>query len=102
MQDKLLTTREVSYILGISEKDVLDLVENNLLPHFKVAGEFVRFKKQDILRVREAVNKKYNLPHYRYKRGERLREFIYFNDFYLVSAAIIIFLIWLVFKDFHL
>lgn len=99
MKEKLLTTREVSQILGLSEQDIIDLAKANLLPSFKVAGEFLRFRKEDILRVKETIKKKYNLPEIEYRTFERLREFIYFNDFYIISAAIIIALLWFVFKD---
>ena len=49
MGEKLLTTREVSKILDISEKDVIELTQANKIPHFKVAGEFLRFKKKILL-----------------------------------------------------
>ena len=62
MSERLLTTREVSHILGISEKDIINLAGSNLVPHFKVAGEFLRFRREDILRVKPAIKKRYNLP----------------------------------------
>lgn len=99
MQEKLFTTREVSHTLGISEKDVIDLANKNLIPHFKVAGEFLRFRKEDILRIKPAIKKKYSLPEKNYRSLEKVREFIYFNDFYLVSAVIVIFLLWIIIKD---
>jgi hypothetical protein len=73
----------------------------NLLPHFKVAGEFIRFKRKDILRFKETIKRKYNLPEKKYKRLERFKEFLYFNDFYIICTGIIIALLWIIFKDFH-
>jgi excisionase family DNA binding protein len=99
MREKLLTTREVSQILGLSEQDVIDLAKANLLPSLKVAGEFIRFRKEDILRVKETIKKKYNLPEKKHHRFERLKEFLYFNDFYIISSAVIIVLFWVIFKD---
>ncbi|MDP2922210.1 MAG: helix-turn-helix domain-containing protein [Candidatus Omnitrophota bacterium] len=99
MKEKLLTTREVSQILGLSEQDVVDLAKANLLPSFKVAGEFLRFRKEDILRVKETIKKKYNLPEKKHHSIERIKEFFYFNDFYVVSAAVIAVLLWFVVKD---
>lgn len=101
MEEKLLTTREVSHILRISEKEVIDMANANLLPHFKVAGEFVRFKRKDILKVKETIKRKYNLPDRKHRKAERLREFIYFNDFYIVCTGIIIALLWVILKDFR-
>ena len=99
MKEKLFTTREVSHTLGISEKDVIALANRNLVPHFKVAGEFLRFKREDILRIKPAIKKKYNIPEKKDRSLERVREFLYFNDFYLVSAMIIIILLWVILKD---
>jgi excisionase family DNA binding protein len=99
MKDKLLTTREVSHILGLSEKEVIDLAYSNLLPHFKVGGEFLRFKREDILKVKNTIKKKYNLPQGKYQRKEKLKDFFYFNDFYILSTIIIIILLWIIFSD---
>lgn len=99
MKEKLLTTREVSNLLGIPEKDVIDLANSNFLPHYKVAGEFLRFKHEDIIRIRPAIKKKYNLPDRKHRYIEKAKEFIYFNDFYIISTAIIILLLWVVIKD---
>ena len=99
MGENLLTTREVSKILGISEKDIIDLSNADLLPHFKVAGEFLRFRKDDIAKVKADIRKKYNLPHARFHRSDKIRDFFYFNNFYIVSTAIIIVLLWIIFKD---
>lgn len=99
MKERLFTTREVSHTLGISEKDVIGLANQNIIPHFKVAGEFLRFKKEDILRVKPAIKKKYNIPEKKDRSLEQVKEFIYFNDFYLVSAVIIAVLLWVIFKD---
>lgn len=99
MKEKLCTTREASHALGIHEKDVIELANKNIIPHFKVAGEFLRFRKEDILRIKPAIKKKYNIPERKDRSLERIREFIYFNDFYLISAIIIIVLIWIIVKD---
>ncbi len=99
MKEKLFTTREISQVLGISEKDIIELANKNLIPHFKVAGEFLRFKKDDITKFKPKIKKKYNLPEKKGHVLEGAREFFYFNDFYLVSAIIIIILLWVIIKD---
>ena len=57
MKDKLLTTREVSQILNISEKDIIELTMNDKICHFKVAGEFLRFKKEDVVGLKKEDRK---------------------------------------------
>jgi len=98
MQEKLLTTREASRALGISEKEIIDLAESDAIGHFKVAGEFLRFRKEDVLKARAAVKKKYNLPEKKHLRMARVKEFFYFNDFYIASAVIVAILLWIIIK----
>lgn len=97
--EKLITTREVSLMLGLSEQDVMDLAAANILPHFKVGGEFLRFRREDVLKVKKNVAKRYNLPEGTQRRSNRVKEFFYFNDFYIVCTIIIIALLWIIFKD---
>jgi len=98
-KERLLTTREASHVLGIAEKEIIDLSQSNIIPHFKVAGEFLRFKKEDIVSIRSAIRKKYNLPEKNYRLVEKLKEYFYFNDFYVISTLVIIFLLWVIIKD---
>jgi excisionase family DNA binding protein len=99
MREKLLTTREVSQLLNISEKDIIDLAHAGILPHLKVAGEFLRFKHEDIMHVKEKVKKRYNLPEKKSKSHESFREFLYFNDFYVISGVLVVALLVLIIKD---
>lgn len=95
----MLGTREVSKILGISEQEIIELANSHLMPHFRVAGEFLRFKKEDVLRLKPVIKKKYNIPERKHHRLEKMREFLYFNDFYIVSTVIILILVWIIVKD---
>lgn len=97
---KLLTTREVSQELGLLEKEVIQLAQENKIPHFRIAGEFFRFKKEDILRVKPKVKRKYGIRENKRQFKNKAREFIYFNDFYIGSAIIVLVLLWLIIKDF--
>ncbi len=99
MRERLLSTREVSHILSISEKEIINLANANLVPHYKVAGEFLRFRKEDILKVKPAIKKKYNLPEHDHHTLEKMKEFFYFNDFYIISTIIIVLLMWVIVKD---
>ena len=52
-EEKLLTIREVSLFLGISEKEVIDLAESQALPAYKIGGVYLRFKRQQIEEYRK-------------------------------------------------
>ncbi|MCD6228182.1 MAG: helix-turn-helix domain-containing protein [Candidatus Omnitrophica bacterium] len=98
LEKKLLTTREVSQILGILEKEVIELAQEGKLPHYKVAGEFLRFKKEDVLKVKKEIQKKFKVEQRYPSWKEKVSDFFYFNDFYIISGAIIVILLWLIFK----
>ncbi len=98
MREKLLTTREVSRILGISEKDVIELTEAGKIPHFKIAGEFLRFNRDNIINLKKEIQRKFNIRNDTVSLSERFRDFFYFNDFYIVSFLIIVVLVWAILK----
>ncbi len=98
MKEKLLTTREVSQFLNISEKDVIELTQQGKMPHFKLAGEFLRFKREGIVNLKKEIQKKFNIHKEVSPWTERIREYLYFNDFYIASACIILILSWVIFK----
>ncbi len=89
--EKLWTTGEVARCLGIEELDVEELVKQGKLIGYKLGGQFLRFRPDQVKALKGAVQ----LP----RRVDRptgappstwytsMREFVYFYDFYLVSAA---------------
>jgi len=98
MSEKLLTIREVSHILGISEKEVVDLAEQGKIPAYKVGGVYLRFRRDQI----EEMRRKFVHPHIshpqKYNFAERVRDFVFYNDFYIISAVIILIIIYIIFK----
>jgi len=99
MEEKLITTREASQLLGISEQDVLSLTTSGQLNCIKVGGEYIRFRRKDILSIKDAVRKKYQAVSGNSRMHENLREFFHFYDFYIISAGIIAVLLWIILKD---
>ena len=94
-EEKLLTVRDVSQFLGISEKEVVDLAESGALPAYKVGGVYLRFKRDQILDFKKraaATLPKIQTPK-DYPLPERISDFLYFNDFYLFAILIILFLV---------
>jgi len=100
-EEKLLTIRDVAIILDVSEREVIDLSENGSIPAYKVGGVYLRFKRSQIEEFRKS------LKHPAHKKEgasgkcsfqERIGDFLYFNDFYLVSAIIIIIIFWVILR----
>ena len=96
MSEKLLTIREVAYLLGISEKEVIDLSDRGVIPAYKVAGVYLRFKKDQIEQYKFRRKDKSFQRVYTFRDG--LHDFFYFYDFYIISVVLIVILFWIIVK----
>ncbi len=99
-QEKLLTVREVSIFLNISEKEVMDLAQAGTIPAYKVGGVFLRFKKEQIHDYRKSAHpssSKVSLSKST-PLQEKISDFFYFNDFYILSALLIFLLLAVIFR----
>lgn len=101
MAERLLTVRDVSLILGISEKEVLDLAESAKLPAYKIGGVFLRFKPEHVEEFRKSsqpahLRKPDTLQHYSFR--DKLDDFLYFNDFYILSILAISLILIIIFR----
>ena len=91
--EKLWTTAEVARFLGIRDIDVEQLVREGRLTGYKLGGQFLRFRPDQV----EAVKATMHFRHGGAARAarpeaswaQRLREFLYFYDFYLISAGLL-------------
>lgn len=98
-QEKLLTIREAALLLGVTEKDVIDLAEKGCIPAYKIAGVYLRFKRQQV----EEYKQKF-LAHLndacseKYTPMEKISDFFYFNDFYILAALIIVLILVIIFQ----
>ena len=97
--EKLFTIREAAQYLGMSEKEIIELAETGKIPAYKIAGVYLRFKKEQLdktayrhatlLRRRESG---------RYNIFERLSDFFYYHDFYVLSALLIVIMLYVIFR----
>jgi excisionase family DNA binding protein len=100
-EEKMLTVRDVAILLGVSEKDVLDLTENGRLPGYKVGGVYLRFKKEQ---VEQYKKEQHGLSSKTVKEEKtetltgRISDFFYFNDFYLFALFLVVLLGYLVYR----
>ncbi len=91
-----ISVRETAQILGITEKKVMDLIDEEKLQAYKIANQFLRLKKNEVNDLKNTGKITTELVIYPYSFGERVRDFFYFNDFYLVCAGIIAVLLFIV------
>lgn len=95
--EKLWTTSEVAQCLGITEVDVEELVRQGKLTGYRLGGQFLRFRPGQVealkgqVRFRPLPGKRAVPPGQ--PRFTHARDFLYFYDFYLVSATCLAILI---------
>jgi excisionase family DNA binding protein len=97
--EKLLTVRDVSLILNISEREVVNMAEDGRIPAYKVGGLYLRFKKDQVEEARKAIESTYDKADAaeQYPLQDKINDFLYFNDFYILSALIIFVMLFIIF-----
>jgi excisionase family DNA binding protein len=102
-EEKLLTVRDVSITLGISEREVMDLAESGALPAYKVGGVYLRFKKEQVMeyqKSRKTSPSKEGATDDGHPLSEKISDFFYFNDFYILTGLLIILLLVVIFQGY--
>ena len=116
MPEKLMTLRELSEYLGVPEDILTRLVEDRVIPAYKIGGELLRFRKEQIDAMRREIDSRVGSdPGPRERPGrekvevspvpgsgnsflESIQDFLYFNDFYIFSAVIVGILLAIIFR----
>ena len=99
-EHKLLTVRDVSLLLGVSEKEVVNLAESGAIPAYKIGGVYLRFKRDQIQQFQKSDKislEKIHVPQ-KYTFNDKVSDFFYFNDFYILSVLIVILLLIIIFQ----
>lgn len=110
--EKLLNINEAAEHLGLSPEEVRKLVDKGKIPAYQIGGVFLRFRKNQIdavkrsalrlqsaRRVRDIISSRQpSLPSNKdYSFREKLKDFLYFNDFYIISLSIILIILIIIF-----
>ena len=108
LEERYLDIHEAAQILDVSEGEMWDLVHKHEVPTHNIAGAFVRFKKEDIekLKIKWRIERELFpktspfFPHNRTFSGttrtETLKDFWYFNDFYVICTFVIAVLLYFI------
>lgn len=97
MGSQYITVRETAQLLGVSEKKVTDLIEGGQLQAYKIADQFLRLKRSEVMQIRTSGQVVSENVKHEYTSAERLKDFFYFNDFYIFSALVIAVLLYIIF-----
>ncbi len=116
--DRLLTLNEAAEFFGLDPESFQLLVQHYNIPHYKIAGKFIRFSYNELLKYQNKITdfkslgkktkttteeKKHTIKVVEYHRRDltwslKLWEFIKFNDFYIISFIVIFILLYYIFK----
>jgi len=119
ISEKLLTLEEAAKRLQCPAQDLERFIQSGRLPVFRLGGDLVRVRLQDVETLRGGTVTRNNTPpihpeavsaqggsRQRIVAGgerravslwERMADFVYFNDFYMVALLIILTLLALIF-----
>jgi len=89
---KLWTTEEVAQYLKITETDVEALVREGRLTGYKLGGQFLRFRPDQVEGLKGTMQfRPSRTPAARSTESwwTAAKEFVYFHDFYVVSATLL-------------
>lgn len=93
-----ISVRETAQILGVSERKVMDMIERNELQAYKIANQFLRLKRSEVAVLQQAGTVKNETVRYQYTTQERIHDFFYYNDFYLITVIAIAVLVYIVLR----
>ena len=94
--NQYISVREAAQILGVTERKIMDLIEDKKLQAYRIANQFLRLKKTEVSGLQDSGSIANETTQYFYTIPEKIRDFFYYNDFYLISCAIILSLLYLI------
>ena len=97
--NQYISVRETAQMLGVSEKKVMDLVEEKKLQAYRIADQFLRLKKSEVLDLKITGKILSETQAQTYTSLERFLDFFYFNDFYIIASVIVLILLFLIFNS---
>ncbi len=89
MREKLLTIREAAQYLDVTEKQIIELSDKSIIPAYKVGGVYLRFKKEQLDAIRHKIRPPTEEDDVEYSFSDKLSDFFYYNDFYILALLII-------------
>ncbi len=95
--NQYISVREAAQTLAISEKKIMDLIEERKLQAYRIADKFLRLKKTEVMDLRNKGEVAGENTEIAYTRAEKISDFFYFNNFYIFAAVVITTLLYVIF-----
>lgn len=97
MMKRFLTSKEAADYLGINEDELKRLTAEGLIPSYKIGGIYMRYKIDDLNSYSRKIHTG-SRQGYSGTFSDRVKDFFYFNDFYIFSLAVIVVILYFIFK----
>ncbi len=90
--NNLLSPEEARQFLRVSTDDLDQFVKSGKLEAYKISGQYLRFRKEDVLQLKETLFKDQENPIKKNTAFGKLRDFWKFNNFYIfgIIAAVVL------------
>lgn len=98
MMKRFLTSKEAAHYLGLKEDELHDLVDKGKISSYKIGGIYTRFKVDDLNYYRRKIPRKARAKKEGGGFSDNVKDFFYFNDFYIFSIVAIIVILYFIFK----
>ena len=108
LTEDYLSFKESAQLLEITEDELRELVKKHRIPTHQVAGAFLRLKKKEVeeLKIKWRIERELfpkPQPTFAHESavaraglGDKLHDFWYFNDFYILCSVLIMLLLYLI------
>lgn len=95
--ERLLNIKEAADYLGVSERQIKDLVKSGKLVAYQIGGMYLRFKLEHLQAFKNTNRPAPPIKKFSFTYD--VRDFLYFNDFYILAMLIIIALVLIILKN---
>ena len=102
MSEQLLSVKEAADYLGINKKKLKELVQRKIIPAYKIGGVYLRFRKDQLDKASLTIHEPAREAPYlsgetEQSNLEKIKDFLYFNDFYIVSFILVVLMVVIIF-----
>lgn len=93
--NSMLTLEEVKSFLQVGQDEIEKLLKNGRLHAYKIGGAYIRFRKEEVITLRQEIQPS-RVPGASRNFFSKAADFWRFNNFYIVSAALVSLIIFLI------
>jgi len=97
MVKKFLTYKEAVDYIGLQEDELQKIVDEGKIPSYEIGGVYTRFKVDDLDSYRQKGSKKFRQKTHS-TIIDKIKDFFYFNDFYIFFGVAIVVILYFMFK----